>query len=107
MDKRTIRIVRGKLANEFWGYDVLDSHRKAPVTHVGSLVEAESFAEGYAAGLHHEGGGDVEIRIGPEGGSTRKALLEPGLRGPDYRTVEGPDGELRPVDLYSGEELEL
>jgi len=74
---RTIRIVRGHLGNEFWGYDILDSHLKAPVTHVGSLVEAESYAEGYARALHDETGADLEIRIGREGESTRKATLEP------------------------------
>ena len=77
MSKRTLRIVRGKLANEFWGYDILDSHPKEPVTHVGSLVEAESYAEGYARGLHEAVGDDVEIRIGPEGLSTQRADLTP------------------------------
>jgi len=75
---RTVRIVRGTLSGEPWGYDILDSHLQEPVViHLGSLEAAESYAEGYARALHDEGGHDVEIRIGPEGMSSRKALLEP------------------------------
>ena len=102
---RTLRIQRGRLHDAWWGYDILDSHLKEPVTHVGSLVEAESYAEGYARGLHQEGGYDVEIRIGAEGESTRKALLEPGLKGPDYTT--GPNRDETPHDPYTGDPLDL
>jgi len=105
MATRTLRIQRGKLGNDFWGYDILDSHLRKPVTHVGSLVAAENFAEGYALALHQEGGYDVEIRIGAEGESTRKSLLEPQLKGRDYST--GPNRDEPPHDPYTGEELEL
>jgi len=76
--RRTVRIVRGQLAGEPWGYDILDSFRKERVEHVGSLSAAETYAQGYAQGLFNADGTEVEIRFGPEGLSTRKALLEPG-----------------------------
>lgn len=54
MDTKEIcTVVRGQLGGEDWGWDVIDSN-DVKLAHYGTQSDAETFADGYAAGRRAE-----------------------------------------------------